>query len=113
MLRRFSILWLSLTALSLALLNGNLLHNILGGLSEMTGTQCQSACTNQQLLVGDVKKQDELKDKDIIPEPSEPNYLLFAVVGWTTVVYLSLAYIFRLLNMRPPDMLSLYGFYRI
>lgn len=113
MISRFAAKVIVVPVLVLLLLGGNFLHlSFSGSFSEMTGAQCQGACTNQQMPVNAAKPQDILKDKDIDPEPQAPYYLTFIGVGWVTTVLIGAAFLLRYLKWRPPDLYSLYGVYR-
>lgn len=78
---------------------------------QMPQNQCQSSCSpqNANAIVSGVTT---VKDKDINPPVTEPYYLAFVGVGWSTVIILA-AYLLRHLYWRPPDLFKLYSVYRI
>ena len=104
-----------LLALPILLFSSNLGHTAFShSMSAMPSGQCQSSCTTSQTPGNTATKpEDLLKDKDIEPRPAEPYYLAFIGVGWTTIIIIAAAYLLGYLRWRPPDIFSLYSYYRI
>ncbi len=103
----------TILALPILLFSTNLTHTAFShSMSGMPSSQCQSACTNQQIPTNATEPQDLLKNKDIDPEPQEPYYLAFMGVGWTTTIIITAAYLLCWLRWRPPDLYKLNVAYR-
>ncbi len=82
-------------------------------MAAMTSSQCQVSCSSSQTPADTATKPDDiLKDKEKEPQPNEPYYLAFMGVGWTTLITVASAYLFRYLYWRPPDLYKLNVAYR-
>lgn len=79
---------------------------------DMATSQCQASCNPQQITTAPASNAEEEKRKDKEPQPAEPYYLAFTGVGWSATLVLA-TYLFRHLQWRPPDFITLYGTYRI
>lgn len=77
-------------------------------------TNCVTVCTRQtSVQFNDLQRKQAEEDEKPSPEPAEPYYLAFMGVGWTTVITIAAAYLIKYLRWRPPDIFSLYSYYRI
>lgn len=75
---------------------------------------CAAICTSQSSLqFNNVQNKLGEEDQEPDPEPAEPYYLAFVGIGWTTAVTVTAAYLLKYLRWRPPDIFSLYSYYRI
>ena len=78
------------------------------------GSNCVIICTRQTpVQFNDIQRKQVEEDEDPAPEPAEPYYLAFMGVGWTTAITIAAAYLLKYLRWRPPDIFSMYGYYRI
>lgn len=79
-----------------------------------TGVSCITVCTRQTpVQFNDIQRKQAEKDEEPAPEPAEPYYLAFMKVGWTTAITVAAAYLLKYLRWRPPDIFSMYSYYRI
>jgi len=79
---------------------------------QMSQAQCQSSCTKQSQNTVTQNIKTEVDGKDIEPQPTEPYYLAFMGVGWTSLVTIAAAYLIKYLNWHPPDLFKLNVTYR-
>lgn len=79
---------------------------------DMAASQCQASCNPQQITAAPASNAQEEKQKDKEPQLAEPYYLAFIGVGWSATLVLA-AYLLRHLKWRPPDLITLFGTYRI
>lgn len=74
-----------------------------------SASQCQTMCPNLK-PVATISQASESQDKD--PVPTEPYYLAFIGVGWTTFIGVAAAYLLGYLRWRPPDLFKFNVSYR-
>lgn len=83
-------------------------------MTSMSPSECLSACGGQlqSHAVVTVTERKAEKEKDRYPKEAEPYYVQF--MRFTPLVSsVDVAYFLRHLEWRPPDIISLYSYYRI
>lgn len=77
-------------------------------------SNCVTICTRQTpFQFNDIQRKQAEEDEEPSPEPAELYYLAFMGVGWTTAITVATTYLIKYLHWRPPDIFSLYSYYRI
>lgn len=77
-------------------------------------SNCVTICNSQTpVQFNDIQRKQVEEDEETSPEPAEPYYIAFMGVGWTTTITVAATYLTKYLRWRPPDIFSLYSYYRI